>query len=70
MVKIKTPTKKQWKNIGIVVAIVALVVAGVAGTLGYQKFISDTKAQGVAEYKENDCKKFTDKNVTWLECDE
>jgi len=70
MVKIKTPTKKQWKNIGTAVVIVALVVAGVAGTLGFQKFIADTKAQGVAEYQVNECNKFTDKNVTWLECDE
>lgn len=71
MVKIKTPTKKQWKNIGIVVAIVALVVAGVAGTLGYQKFISDTKAQGVLEYKSDECTKYMneDKSAVWLECE-
>lgn len=67
---IKKPSKKQMKIVGTVVLVVALVTAGVAGTLGYQKFIADTKAQGVAEYQINDCNKFTDKNVIWLECDE
>jgi len=66
--------KKQlpWKSIGTFVAGVLLVVAGITGTLKCQGFINDVKADGVAEFKNIQCEKFTDKekNVTWLECNE
>lgn len=60
-----------WKNVMTVVLGIALVVAGVAGTLGYQKYIDNIKAEGVAQYKIDNCQKYTneDKSATWLECD-
>lgn len=67
--------KKNWKKIGKVTLYIALPIAlmtlGVVGTLKYQEFINNTKAEGVAEYKINKCEKFTDedKKTTWLECD-
>ncbi len=66
---IKKPSKKTMKIVGVVVTVVALVVVGVVGTLQYQKFISDTKAQGVSEFKANDCDKYAKDGMTWLECD-
>lgn len=66
---IKKPSKKQMTVVGIVVLVVVLIASGVAGTLTYQKFISDTKAQGVTEFKANDCDKYAKDGMTWLECD-
>lgn len=65
----KKPTKKQLKIIGVVVLIVALIATGVAGTLGYQTFISNTKAQGVSEFKSTSCDSYSDGKLVWLECD-
>lgn len=64
-------TKKAWAVAPYIVVPVVLVTLGVAGTLGYQNYVSNLKAEGVAEYKLT-CDKFTDKDkkVTWLECDE
>jgi hypothetical protein len=66
----KKPNKKQMKKIGVVVLLVALVVAGNLGTLGYQHFINNVKSNGVVEYTTNKCEKFADvaKKTTWLEC--
>lgn len=65
--------KKQlpWKTIGVIVAGIVLVVAGISGTLGYQNFINSVKAEGVADYKLNNCDKYVnqEKTATWLECD-
>ena len=65
----KKPTKNQMKIVGVVVAIVALVAVGVAGTLGYQKFISNVKAQGVQEFKTTGCDEYAKDGQKWLECD-
>lgn len=67
--------KKDWKKIGMVTLYIALPLAlialGVASTLKYQEFINNTKAEGVAEYRINDCDRYTneEKTQTWLECD-
>lgn len=68
----KPPRKPlPWKTIGTLAVGIALVLAGITGTLKYQEFINNTEARGVSEYKAT-CQKFTDeeKNITWLECDE
>lgn len=59
------------KEILTFLAAVALLVSGIVGTLKYQEFINNTKAQGVVEYKLDKCNKFTskDKSQEWLECD-
>lgn len=64
-------TKKAWAVALYVVLPSVLVALGVAGTLGYQSYVNNLKAEGAAEYKLT-CDKFTDKDkgVTWLECDE
>ena len=61
----------KWGAITKITIVVGLVLLGVAGTLQYQKFIADTKAQGVAEYIARECDKYTDedKKTTWLECE-
>ena len=61
----------KWGAIGKTALVVGLVLLGVAGTLQYQKFINDTKTQGVAEYIARECDKYTDKDkkTTWLECE-
>lgn len=61
-----------WKTIGAIVAGIVLVIAGISGTLGYQSFINNVKAEGVADYKLNSCDKYMneDKSATWLECDQ
>ena len=66
--KIKTI---KWGAISKVALVVGLIALGVAGTLQYQKFINDTKMQGVAEYIVRECDKYTDENkkTTWLECE-
>ena len=69
MVKITKPTKKTLKIVGVVVTEVALVVAGVLGTLYVQKTVNDIKAQGVSEFKANDCEQYSKDGLTWLECD-
>lgn len=60
-----------WKKTLYVVVAVLLVTLGVAGTLRYQAFINDVKAEGVAEFTLNKCDKYSDKdgNQHWLECD-
>ena len=72
MVKVnKKQAKKYGKIVGVAVAVVALVVLGVAGTLSYQNFINNVKAEGVAEFKINSCDRYAnDKGQKWLECDE
>lgn len=52
-------------------AVFVLILASIAGTLGYQHFINGVKAQGVSEYKTNECQKYMneDKSASWLECD-
>lgn len=76
MVKTTNKTKRDWKKIGVVTLYVALpvvmVTLGVVGTLKYQSFIDNVKADGVAQYKLTHCDKYTDKKQTtsWLECDE
>lgn len=72
MVKVnKKQAKKYGKAAGVVVTVVALVVIGVAGTLSYQNFINNVKAEGVAEFKINSCDPYAnDKGQKWLECDE
>jgi len=67
--KIKWYKKIKWGVLGKAVAVLGLVALGVLGTLQYQNTINMIKAQGVEEYKTNDCNKFTDNNVEWLECD-
>lgn len=61
----------KWGAITKITLVVGLVLLGVAGTLQYQKFIDDTKAQGVAEYVANECDEYSDKDnkTTWLECE-
>lgn len=66
----KVKKSLPWKKIGKTLAILALVALGVLSTLAYQQTIRNIHADGVAEYKASKCKEFTDKNVTWLECDE
>lgn len=65
--------KKQlpWKSLGTIVLGLALVAAGIVGTLKYQGFINDVKSQGVAEYQSDKCNKYSNKEntQTWLECD-
>lgn len=72
MVKINDKKlKKYGKMVGVAVATLSLVVLGVFGTLGYQKVISNIKAEGVAEFKINSCDLYAnDKGQKWLECDE
>lgn len=72
MVKINDKKlKKYGKVVGVAVATLSLVVLGVFGTLGYQKVISNIKAEGVAEFKINSCDPYAnDKGQKWLECDE
>jgi len=65
----KKLNKKQYKIIGVFVIVVALVATGVTGTLGYQSFITNTKAQGVSEFKALSCEKYNNDKVSWLECD-
>lgn len=69
--KVSKFKRVPWANIGVIVLGVALISTGALGVLRYQKFIADTKAQGVSEFKELHCDSFTDKkkNVEWLECD-
>ena len=68
----KVKRQLPWKTIGTLALGIALVLAGVTGTLKYQSTIEDIKSQGVSEYKTEDCKKFEDKEkkLTWLECNE
>ena len=54
----KKQAKQYGKVAGVVVTVVALVVIGVAGTLSYQNFINNVKAEGVAEFKINSCKPY------------
>lgn len=64
------PKKKLYlKELGVVLLTVMLVATGVMGTLRYQKFIEDTKAQGVSEFKEQKCNPFKDEEQKWLECE-
>lgn len=72
MVKVnKKQAKKFGKIAGVVTSVVALVVLGVFGTLGYQNTINNIKAEGLAEFKINSCKPYAnDKGQKWLECDE
>lgn len=65
----KKPSKKQVNIVLITATALALMVAGMVSTLKYQQFISNVKAQGVAEYKKTDCLKFARDGATWLECD-
>lgn len=62
--------KNKAKKILTVLAMILLVVLGIAGTLSYQRFEQNLKAEGVREYKSSSCKVYTDKDVKWLECDE
>lgn len=65
-------TKKVWAVAPYIVLPVVLVALGVVSTLGYQNYVSNIKAEGVAEFKVNHCDKFSnkEKTETWLECDE
>lgn len=66
---IKKPSKKQLKIVGVVVGIVALIALGVAGTLSYQNFISNVKAQGVSEYQAQACDIYAKDGAKWYGCD-
>ena len=66
---IKKPSNKQLKVVGVVVGIAALIALGVAGTLSYQNFISNVKAQGVQEFKTTGCDEYAKDGQKWLECD-
>ena len=61
----------NWKLAGRVAMVIALVLLGVTATLQYQKFIGDIKAQGVTEFKDRHCDKYSNKEKTqfWLECE-
>lgn len=70
----KEPRNFHLKEIGLFLLAIALLVSGIVATLKYQEFISNTKEQGAAEYRLNDCEKFETINkekvkVNWLECD-
>ena len=60
----------KWGRIGVTTLMVALYLGGMATVVQYNEFIERVEAQGVSEYKDLNCKKFTDKNVAWLECNE
>ena len=69
--KVRWYKKTNWSVIGKTVLVVGLVALGVAGTLSYQNFINNVKAEGVAEFKINSCDRYAnDKGQKWLECDE
>ena len=61
----------NWKLAERIAMVIALVLLGVTATLQYQKFIGDIKAQGVAEFKDRHCDKYSNKEKTqfWLECE-
>lgn len=70
--------KFDWKRLGLIVVTllvaVALPLSGILATLKYQDIIADIKAQGVLEFKSNDCKNFAKSfedgtSQKWLECD-
>ena len=58
-------------NVMILAIPVILVVAGIFGTLQYQKFIDGVKADGVTEFKDLHCEQYEDekKKVSWYECE-
>lgn len=61
----------NWKLVWRIAMVVAFVLIGVAATLQYQKFIGDIKAQGVTEFKDLHCDKYSNEEKTqfWLECE-
>lgn len=70
--KVRWYKKVNWGVYGKAALVVGLITLGVVATLQVQKSYNDIKAQGVAEFKANECKPFTNKENTqkWLECDD
>ena len=69
MSKKVTINKNTTKMVAAGLAGVLLVILGVVGTLKYQGFINSIKAQGVAEYKQDECESFNKDNSSWYECE-
>lgn len=61
--------KQRAKKAGIVLAIIAVFLAGVVATVSYNSVIAHIEATGVNKYKQTQCEKYAKDGVQWLECD-
>lgn len=61
--------KARARKAGLVLAIVAVFLAGVVATVSYNSVIAHIEANGVSKYKKTQCEKYAKDGVQWLECD-
>lgn len=61
--------KQRARKAGVILAIVAVFLAGVVATVSYNSIIAHIQNDGVNNYKKTQCEKYAKDGVQWLECD-